>query len=113
MRATENEWHSKKSLFRQALHFPHCVGAIDEKHILLQCPVGSGSKFYNYKGSFSIVLLAVVDTNYNFLYADVCCQGRIFDGGVFKNASISELIHKNKLNLPRHECLPGGTKPLP
>ncbi|XP_049808975.1 uncharacterized protein LOC126252150 [Schistocerca nitens] len=111
--ATENDWSETACLFSQILQFPHCVGAIDGKHIVLQCPVGSGSEYYNYKGSFSIVLLAVVDASYNFLYADIGCQGRISDGGVFKNASINELINKKKLNLPHAECLPGGTKALP
>ena len=40
-------------------------------------PKLSGSDFYNYKGYYSVVLLAFVDYDYRFLAADVGIQGRI------------------------------------
>ena len=49
------------SQFEEIWNFPHCIGAMDGKHVVLQCPKNSGSLFFNYKGTFSIVLLAVVD----------------------------------------------------
>jgi len=33
----------------------------------------------------SIVLFALVNANYNFLFMDVGCQGRILDAGIFIN----------------------------
>lgn len=84
-------------------NFPHCIGTIDGKHIQLQAPIGSGSDFYNYKSTFSIVLMAVVDADYNFLYADVGCQGRISDGGVFRNTSFFEKLEEKKLEIPPAE----------
>lgn len=85
---------------------------MDGKHIILKRPVNSGSYYFNYKGSFSIVLLAIVDADYKFIYVDVGCNGRISDGGVFRNASISEALEKNMLNIPPdREVAPGFTLP--
>lgn len=39
------------------------------------------AEFYNYKGTHSIVLMEIVDGNYNFIYVSIGCQGRISDGG--------------------------------
>lgn len=83
------------------------------KHIALQAPEWSGSDYYNYKSFFSIVLFAVVDANYNFIYADVGCQGRISDGGVFNNTSFSKNLNTCKLSLPPDIALPGRIKLSP
>jgi hypothetical protein len=74
--------------FETTWNFPHCIGAIDGKHVALQSPVNSGSEYINYKGFFSIVLFAVVDANYSFMFVDVECQGRISDRGVFANTNL-------------------------
>lgn len=60
-----------------------CVGAIDGKHVRIQCPGKSGSLFYNYKDYYSIVLFAVVDTEYKFIGIDVGSYGRESDAGIF------------------------------
>ena len=67
--------------FDKTWQFPHCMGAIDGKHVTIQCPPRSGSEFFNYKKTFSIVLQAVVDADGNFMAVDVGDSGRHSDGG--------------------------------
>lgn len=62
---------------------------------MIQYPTHSGSEFYNYKGTFSVVLLALVDANYCFTFVDIGCQGRISNGGVFRNSSLFEKLIEN------------------
>lgn len=86
---------------------------IDGKHIVLQSPMNSGSEYINYKGTFSVVLMALVDADYCFTFADVGCQGRISDGGVFRNCSLFKKLDENQLNIPSDKPLPGKETPIP
>jgi hypothetical protein len=65
---TENGWREIAREF-VAWNFPHCVGCSDGKHIVMQNPANAASRYLNYKGTFSIVLLAICDENYCFTFA--------------------------------------------
>jgi len=65
---TPTGWLPISEDFEILLNFPHCLGTVDRKHVLLQSPVSSGSDFYSYKSTFRIVLFALVNANYNFLF---------------------------------------------
>ena len=86
---------------------------MDGKHIMIRPPPNSGSYYYNYKHNFSIVLLAIVDANYRFLYVDVGCNGRVSDGGVFGHCSLYQELDSNNLNIPTSKQLPGVSDELP
>ena len=90
------EWVKIAEAFEDRWNFPNCLGAIDGKHITLRCPIKSGSYYFNYKGSFSIVLLALVDADYKFIFIDVGCNGRISDGGVFRNSPLSKALSSSR-----------------
>ncbi|XP_031330007.1 uncharacterized protein LOC116160983 [Photinus pyralis] len=113
MPQTQEEWFQVATEFEEQWNFPHAIGAIDGKHVLMQCPAASGSDYYNYKSFFSIVLFAMVDANYKFMFADVGCQGRISDGGVFKNTKLYEDLCNGELNLPPPKTLSNDKTQLP
>ena len=73
---------------------------MDGKHVTIKCPNNTGSEFFNYKKFFSIVLYAVVDADYRFLFLSVGCKGRISDGGVFKSCTFRKALDECTQNIP-------------
>ncbi|XP_043279284.1 protein ANTAGONIST OF LIKE HETEROCHROMATIN PROTEIN 1 [Venturia canescens] len=113
MPSTADEWKSIADTFDEKWNFPNCMGAVDGKHIILQAPINSASEFYNYKSQFSIVLMAVVDADYNFIFVNVGAQGRISDGGVFRNCELFKELEKGNLNFPKPSALYGRKIKVP
>lgn len=111
--STQEQWNEVSSKFNDLWNFPNCIGAVDGKHIAMIAPTKSGSTFYNYKGTHSIVLMAIVDAEYSFLYVDVGCNGRVSDGGVFGKCSFQHRLETNELNLPPPKPLPGRQVNVP
>ena len=102
------DWRKIADVFENKWNFPNCLGAMDGKHVTIQAPPSSGSLFFNYKKSFSIVLLAVCDGNYRFILVDIGEAGRQSDGGVFGNTNIGYCINNDKLPLPNPRPLDGS-----
>lgn len=113
MPATREEWLAVAKGFENTWQFPHCLGALDGKHVNLQAPIKSGFEFFNCKHSFSIILLALADSDYNFLFADIGTHGRMSDGGVFNDSLLYQQIITNKANFPEVTPLPGRNRPVP
>lgn len=88
--------------------FPNCVGAIDGKHCILQNFPHGGSEWWNYKHSYSMVLLAICDARYRFLYVDVGGRGRRSDGGLWEVCSMLRAMETGRVTFPPPKCLPGG-----
>lgn len=106
-------WTDIEEKFREIWNFPNCLGAIDGKHVVMVAPPHSGSIFYNYKGSHSIVLMAVCDAEYKFLYIDVGANGRLSDGGTFGRCTFASALENGQLNLPPPKSLPGREIEIP
>lgn len=97
---TEKEWLDIAIEFEDRWNFPHCLGAIDGKHINIQAPANSGSIYFNYKKTFSVVLLAVCDAKYRFTLCHIGEAGRKSDGGIYCKSNLGRAIDNNLLNLP-------------
>ena len=103
---SEDKWLSIANEYEERWQFPNCVGASNGKHIPLINLCNSGSTYFSYKNFFSIVLLALVDADYKFIYVGIGCQGLISDGGVFKNCDLYKLIANGEANFPKGRQLP-------
>lgn len=68
---TKAEWRRIADEYYQKWNFPHTCGSLDGKHVACKCPPASGSTYFNYKKFYSVVLLAMVDADYKFLWADI------------------------------------------
>eukprot|EP00112_Aurelia_sp_Birch-Aquarium-sp1_P006990 Seg1763.4 transcript_id=Seg1763.4/GoldUCD/mRNA.D3Y31 product="Protein ALP1-like" protein_id=Seg1763.4/GoldUCD/D3Y31 len=111
--STEQEWENVSKEFLQFWNFPNCVGAIDGKHIVMQAPGNSGSSYFNYKKTFSIVLMAVCDAKYQFILVDIGDSGRQSDGSVYNCSHMGYVIENNLLRIPGPARLPNSEKRLP
>lgn len=97
---TEEDWRDIANDFEIKWDFPHCIGAVDGKHIVIQAPPNSGSAYFNYKNTHSVILMAVVDANLSFVLVDIGAQGRKSDSGVFRTSNIGIGFEENLLNVP-------------
>ena len=111
--STDEEWMQIADKFEKKWNFPNCVGAVDGKHVVMQSPANAGSHYYNYKGTHSIVLMAVAGPDYECVYADVGTNGRVSDGGVWNKCGLMKAIEVGTVVLPPPKCLPFGVKKLP
>ena len=88
---------------------PHAVGALDGKHIAMKKAKHSGSEYFNYKGYFSLVLLAPVDADYKFLWVGVGSSDSSSDAQIFNRSKPRRKIKNGTFWLPTPEPLgPGG-----
>lgn len=86
-------WENISKQFEQRSNFPHCIRAVDGKHIRIVNPCNS--MYYNYKGFLSIVLKAVSDSNCRFIYVDIGSYGKDGDSTIFKECSLWKSMLSN------------------
>ncbi|KAJ8889892.1 hypothetical protein PR048_009397, partial [Dryococelus australis] len=78
---------------------PHCVGALDGKHYVIQGPNNS--------------YCAPCSAKYRLIYIDVGCNGRLSDGGVFSRSTLGQAFLSNLIELPELKRLPGRNTDMP
>jgi len=58
--------------------FAYAFAAVDGSHLPIKCPNGgaqSMKQYFNFKGFYSVVLMALVDAEYRFIWASVGAPG--------------------------------------
>lgn len=104
----EEDWRAIAAEFLERWNFPNCLGSIAGKHVVIQASPCSGSQFYNYKGTYSVVLLAVVDAIYCFRVVDVGAYGKGSDGGTLRDSAFGQALQDGTLEIPPPASLPGA-----
>ncbi|KAL8589399.1 hypothetical protein ACOMHN_021551 [Nucella lapillus] len=74
--------------------------ALYGKHFRMKKPAHSGSLYFNYKGYFSIPMLALVDADYRFLWLDAGGQGHMSDAQIFLQTDLHAAVVDNTINRP-------------
>lgn len=97
---SREKWQDIAVNFQRMSHFPNCIGAVDGKHIRIQKFRHSGSMNLNYKQYFSIVLMAVVDADYRFIYVDIGAYGKDSDSSIFQQTVFYKKLRNGTLNIP-------------
>lgn len=97
---TEQFWLQTAAEYYEKTNFPNCIGAIDGKHVRVKKPTESGSLYFNYKNYFSIVIMAICDASYKFIFVDVGSYGKSADPTVWKDSTFYKSLENGSLNIP-------------
>ena len=84
----------------------NCIGAIEGKHVVMQAPNKSESLYHNDKGTFSVVLMAIVDPWYRFTCVDIGDYGSNADGAIWSRSAFGQVLEHGELDLPPPKPLP-------
>lgn len=72
--------------FGKCANFPHCLRAVDGKHIEIINSLGS--MYFNYKGYLSVVLMAVADADYWFVYVYIGGYSKDCNSTIFQQCTL-------------------------
>ncbi|XP_050304523.1 uncharacterized protein LOC126742038 [Anthonomus grandis grandis] len=97
----KEEWLNIAEKFNQKWNFSNCGGALDRKHIRITQPPSTGAQYYNFKGFYSIVLMALVNADHEFLFVNIGKNGRL--GGVIEYMEFYQRLKSKRLNLPTND----------
>lgn len=105
---TSKEWMNIAKEYEVQWNVYNTICAMDGKHIRIKCPESSGSHYYNYKHFNSIILFALVDANYKFIYVDVG------NAGIYAKSTIKHSLNNpSALNILQGTILPSTNCMLP
>ena len=111
--STPHEWLRVEETFRLKWHVPHALGAIDGKHVAIKCPAKTGTRYYNYKGFYSIIMLALVDADYKYLWLDVGANGGCSDAQIFNSSDLKTILEDGSIAFPAPVAIPEEEFVLP
>jgi hypothetical protein len=113
MPRSEGEFREKILDMEEMWQFPCCWSALDGCHIPIKCPPGgqeASKEYHNFKNFYSVVLMALVDSNYRFIWGSCGFPGNSHDSIIFQSTDLWNSIQEGcipemgkiieKLNVP-------------
>ena len=108
-----DEWKDAAELFNTKWQFPHAVGALDGKHVAIRKPNNAESSYFNYKKYHSIVLMAMVDADYKFMWVNVGTAGCCSDAQIWNDCDLRNHIVTDRIGWPEPDPLPNDDTDTP
>ena len=85
-----DDWRNTAKIFYEIWNLLYCIRTMNGKHVSIKVPMNSGCLYYNYKGFFGILLMAICDARYVFSFIDIGDYGSNNDSGVFCKSVIGK-----------------------
>ena len=88
--------------FGEEWQFPCAFSAVDGSHLPTKCPNGGAQamkQYFNFKGFYSIVLMALVDAEYRFIWDSVGAPGNTHDSTLLQSTDLWKKLSTEKLFL--------------
>ena len=112
--SSPEEWCPIAEEFHRRWNLPHVCGALDGKHVAIRRPARTESLYHNYKGFFSLVLMALVDVHqYKFLWIDCEGVGSMSDAQIFNESELKTCLVGGSIGFPDLTNLPNDDQPTP
>ena len=95
MPKTREDFKRKILDMEEFWQFPCCWAAIDGCHIPMKCPPGgleACKEYHNFKNFYSIVLMAMVDSHYRFVWGSCGFPGNSHDAVIFRSTDLWSCI---------------------
>ena len=102
---SKEEWLKMSSKLEELWDMPHVIGRLDGKNARIEGQKLSRKVYHNYKGFFSIVLLAICDANYCFTLFDLGQFGSSYDNGALASFQMGEMFEYELLHVPEDRKL--------
>jgi hypothetical protein len=100
--------------FRFVFEFENaCIIFLDGKYIYIRKPNNAGSEWFCHKMRNAFVLMALVDSTYKFLWADIGSYGSNNDAFIFNSCRLCEEMEAGSLNIPEPSRLPDSATIFP
>jgi hypothetical protein len=106
--STQHKYKTIKEILRKCANFSNCTGDTDGKYVRVITPADRDSLFCN--NYFSVALLGVFNSNYQFTFVDIGSYGRS-DLSTFKNSLLCKK-HKQIFSTFHQGVLVGTDGPI-